>query len=102
MANSYLKGQNIKVTGAFRNVDSGAYVDPTVVTFRTKDPSNNLSNHVYGVDPNVTKTAAGRYRYNLLLDEAGDWYLRWDSTGTHQGAQEWRVYCCPPAEPTWG
>jgi len=101
MANSYDKGQKIKVTGYFRNVDTGAYVDPTTVTFRTKDPSGNLSAHVYGVDPNVTKTAIGKYRYDLLLDEVGTWWLRWDSTGTHEGAREWKVICCQSAEGTW-
>lgn len=101
MANSYFEGQKIKCTGFFRNVDTGAYVDPAVVTFRTKDPSNNLSAHQFGVDPNVTKTAIGKYRYDLLLDEGGTWYLRWDSTGTHEGATEWKVICCESVESTW-
>ena len=101
MANSYVKGQQIKCTGFFQNVDSGAYVDPATVTFRTKDPSGNISAHVYGVDVNVTRTATGKYRYDLTIDEAGDWWLRWDSGGTHVGAQEWRVLCCASADPTW-
>jgi len=101
MANSYDKGQKIKCTGYFRNVDTGAYVDPATVTFRTKDPSGNLSAHVYLIDPNVTKTAVGKYRYDLLLDEVGTWWLRWDSTGTHEGAREWKVICCKSAEGTW-
>ena len=101
MANSYMKGQRIKVTGTFKDVDSGAYVDPLVVTFRTRSPSGTLANHVYGVDVNVLRTAAGRYRYDLLLDEAGDWWLRWDSSGSHEGANEWRVLCCAPASPIW-
>ena len=101
MANSYLKGQRIRCTGTFRTVATGAYVDPATVTFRTKDPSNDLSAHVYSIDVNVIKTAVGHYRYDLLLNEAGDWHLRWEATGTHEGAQEWRVYCCPPADSTW-
>ena len=101
MPNSYDKGQQIKCTGEFQDVATGAYVDPTTVTFRVKDPSNNLSAHVYGVDVNVLRTAAGKYRYDLLLDEAGDWWLRWEGTGSHAGAREWRVYCCPSAEALW-
>ena len=55
MANSYMKGQKIKVTGTFTDVDTGAFVDPTVVTFRTRSPSNVVVAHVYGVDPNVLR-----------------------------------------------
>ena len=101
MANSYTKGQRIRCSGAFTDTASGAYVDPATVTFRTKDPSNNLSAHVYGVDPNVVKTATGRYRYDLLLDEAGDWWLRWEGTGSNETAQEWRVNCCESADANW-
>ena len=88
-------------SGAFKDVDSGAYVDPTTVTFRTKDPSGNLSAHDYGVDVNVTTPATGSYRYDLLLDEAGDWWLRWEGTGSPAGARQWRVHCCTPEDGTW-
>ena len=101
MANSYMKGQRIRCTGAFTDVATGGYVDPATVTFRTKDPSGDLLEHVYGVDPNVVKTATGRYRYDLLLNEAGDWWLRWEGTGSNETAQEWKVYVCPPADATW-
>ena len=80
---------------------TGANVDPATITFRTKDPSHNLSAHVYGVDPDVVKTGTGQYRYDLLLDEAGDWWLRWEGTGSNETAYEWRVNCCDSAAATW-
>ena len=102
MANSYLKGQMIKCSVVFKDNATGAYVDPTTVTFRELDPSRNAANHVYGVDVNVIKSSTGNYYYNLTLDEAGTWYYRWDCTGTYVGAAEARVECCAPAYSAWG
>ena len=101
MANSYLKGQKIRCEAEFRNVASGALVDPTNVFFRTLNPANATVTHQFGVDPNVIQDGVGQYHYDLLLDVAGTWYYRWDSTGTHEGANETRVEACVPASASW-
>lgn len=103
MANTYLKGQQIKVTGVFRDVDTGVYVDPAVVTFRTLNPNNVVAEYVFGVDPNVIQESTGHYRYDLALDVAGTepWYYRWEGTGDHMGVGDARVNVCIPPWPLW-
>jgi hypothetical protein len=101
MAHSYLKGQAIICTVVFRDGETEAYVDPTVVTFRELDPSNNVVNHVFGVDVNVIQDSTGHYHYVLTLDEAGEWHYRWDCSGTYVGAAEAVVSVCAAAHVTW-
>jgi hypothetical protein len=101
MPNSYLKGQVIRCSAAFKDNSMGAYVDPAVVIFRELDPSHNAASHSYGVDPDVVKVSTGQYYYDLLLDEAGEWHYRWECSGIYQGAAEARVTACSPAWPTW-
>lgn len=100
MANSYLKGQKIKIEAWFSE-DSGA-VDPAEVYFRTLSPARVVGTHAYGAAPNdVTKVATGHYRYDLLLNESGIWYYRVDSAVSHEGAMEAIVTAATPAWPLW-
>lgn len=101
MANSYLKGQKIRCEAEFRNVASGALVDPANVFFRSLNPNNVAITRQYLVDLNVIRDGVGLYHYDLLLDVAGTWHYRWDSTGTHEGANETRVEACAPASSLW-
>lgn len=101
MANSYLKGQQIKCTGVFRDVDTGVYVDPTTVTFHTLNPNNVPVARVYLIDLDVIRESAGHYRYDLELDVAGIWYYRWEGTGDHMGVGDARVNVCDPPWPLW-
>lgn len=100
MANSYLEGQRIKCECWIR--EEGVLVDPTIVYFRTLDPDHNVTTHAYGAAPNdVTRVGAGHYRYDLMLDDDGTWWYRWESAGTHEGAMEARVEVADPAWPLW-
>ena len=101
MAHSYQKGQGVKCTAEFKDGDTGAYVDPTTVTFRTLNPNNVASAHVYGVDVNVIKDSVGHYHYIVTGNVAGTWYYRWDCTGTYTGASQRRFTICDPAWPLW-
>lgn len=91
MANSYDKNQNVRCTVVIQDVDSGAYVDPTTVTFYTIDPNGTVTTYVYGVDPEVIKDSVGHYHADVTLDVSGDWYYRWEGTGTYIGACENRM-----------
>lgn len=94
MANSYTIGQQINCTVVFTDVATGAYVDPTNIRFWERDPSGNVTNHVYLVDMNVVRDSLGHYHYNLLLDEAGTWYYGWIGTGSHAASGFNRVEAC--------
>jgi hypothetical protein len=101
MANSYLQGQRIRTTGEYRNVASGALVDPANVFFHSLNPNNVSITRQFGVDPNVIRDGLGQYHYDLLLDVAGDWYYGWSSTGTHEGINWTRVSACAPPSSLW-
>jgi hypothetical protein len=68
--------------------DAGNPVDPSTVQFQVKDPSANIDDFVYGVDPEVVKDGTGLYLVDVPLDEAGIWYYRWSCTGDVQAAEE--------------
>uniref|UniRef100_A0A6M3MBR5 YtkA-like domain-containing protein n=1 Tax=viral metagenome TaxID=1070528 RepID=A0A6M3MBR5_9ZZZZ len=100
MANSYLKGQTIKIEGRFS--ENGTAVDPAIVYVRTLNPANIAVDHAYGALPNdVTKVAAGHYRYDLLLDVSGTWTYRVEGAGTHVTAMEGVVTAHAPAWALW-
>ena len=100
MANSYLKGQTIKIEGRFS--ENGTAVDPGEVYVRTLNPNNVAVDHAYGALPNdVTRVAAGHYRYDLLLDVAGRWTYRVEGAVTHVTAMEGTVDASPPAWALW-
>ena len=88
MANTYGIGNGIRVSVKYRAVQTGAYVDPGTVTVLIKDPSLNVTTWVYGVDPEVQKTATGLYFTVVDADEAGLWEYRWEGTGANQAASE--------------
>ena len=100
MANSYLKGQTIKIEGRFS--EGGTAVDPGEVYVRTLNPNNIEAVHTYVALPNdVTKVAAGHYRYDLLLDVSGRWTYRVEGAVTHITAMEGAVDASAPAWPLW-
>jgi hypothetical protein len=60
----------------------GSDVDPDEVTLRIMSPSRTETSYVYdGGDGDVTKTSAGDYYYDVVPDEAGRWFFRWEATG---------------------
>jgi hypothetical protein len=99
--NTYIRGQRIKCTVIFRDVDSQSLVDPPVVTFRTLNPNGVATDYIYLVDPNVLRESAGNYRYDLLLNIVGDWFYGFIATGGNETAAYNRVRCCTPPHSTW-
>lgn len=91
MANSYDQYQSVRCTVVIQDVDSGAYVDPTTLTFSTYNPFGTTTDYVYGVDPEVVKDSVGHYHCDVTLDEPGDWYYQWRGTGTNIGACQCRM-----------
>lgn len=87
MANTYDVGDQIRITGAFTNSTS-ATVDPTVITYKHKDPSGNTTTLVYATDPQPVRSTKGTYYVDLTLDEAGTWHDRWAGTGAAVAAAE--------------
>jgi len=84
---TYDKGDLIRCSAAFTDADDNAQ-DPTVVGFKVRDPSNNITSYVYGTDAELVKDSTGNYHVDVDADEVGTWYYRFYSTGTGQAADE--------------
>lgn len=86
----YDVGDLVKVFTAdrFKNTETGADIDPDVVSVAIRTPSDVVSVYVYGTDPEVVRDGLGKYYLNVNADEEGTWYYRFWSTGNGQAADE--------------
>lgn len=86
MANTYDLGDVTFITGTF--TQNGSAIDPSGVTLQVRTPDGVLSEYVYGTDPEVEKTGTGAYRLPWEIEQIGEHWYRWVSTGTGQAAEE--------------
>ena len=83
----YQKGDLVRVTGVFRDVDD-TLIDPSVLVLKVTDPSGNTTELSYSESPSVVvRASVGNYYHDINVDEAGDWHYTWVSTGTGQATQ---------------
>lgn len=87
MANKYDKGDLVRCSVAFTDADGNAQ-DPTGVLFKLKDPSGNVTTHTYDEDEDLKKGGTGSYYEDVDAGEEGDFYYRFEGTGTGQCAAE--------------
>jgi len=85
MANTYDKGDLVRLTGTFTD-PNGALADPTAVTLRLRNPL------AVATTPATVKDATGVYHYDLTLDTVGEWFYRWEGTGAVTTAEEASLY----------
>lgn len=79
----------VRCKARFRNPDNAdAYVDPTTVTFKFKNPAGTTTTYVYGTDAQLVKESTGVYRVDVAANAAGTWHWRFESTGTGKAAEE--------------
>lgn len=84
------KGDEILVTGDFRELDPanpeapGVLTDPTTVQLRVIKPDGSEV-----VIPNI-RLSIGRFYGLINADMSGSWRWRWQSTGAAQAAEEGR------------
>ena len=83
---AYVVGDLIRVYCMF--VVANAPTDPTTVTFRYKTPGGVVTSYVYLTDAAVVKDSVGRYYVDVSVTSGGTWTVRWESTGTAQGANQ--------------
>ena len=81
MAAVYDTGDVVRITNTFTNF-AGAGTNPSTVVLTIRTPA--------GVDstPATVSDGSGVYRYDLTLNEEGDWYYRWQGTGAIVAAVE--------------
>lgn len=66
---------------------AGVAVDPTTVSLTVKTPTTETT-YVYGEDAEMQRSEAGSYFADIDLDEEGQWWYRWHSTGSGKAADE--------------
>jgi hypothetical protein len=74
----------VNVTFALSNVNT----DPSVVTAYYKSPTGVITTLVYGVDNALIKDAAGQYHVDILAQIVGNWFYRFEGSGTLIAANE--------------
>lgn len=80
-------GDLVRVTGTLATA-GGARVDPATVTVKVRAPSGTVTTHRYNQDPFPLRVEAGVYYVDVTPNAAGEWYYRFESTGTGQAADE--------------
>ena len=84
-------GDQVRITGEFRNRSTGVLTDPTTISLKVKDPQDTTTTYTYA-GATITKTSTGLYYYDLTIpddeDSEGTWHFRWVITGTLTGASE--------------
>jgi hypothetical protein len=92
----YQRGSLVRFAQTFEDAAGSAY-DPATITLQVKRPGgspiSSVSALTYGSGSpmGIVRTAAGHYYAELDLDTAGVWFLRWESTGPYQSADEFSI-----------
>ncbi len=87
--NAYTVGSVVRVTGTFKDIN-GTLADPSTVVFKYKNPVTLVTTTLtYLSDGALVKDSTGTYHVDVdTSTSAGDWWVRWQSTGAAQGAVE--------------
>jgi hypothetical protein len=82
-------GDKVVITSTFTDpAASDALVDPSVVTYKVKNPNGSTSTYTYGTDSEAAKTSTGIYTLKINITMAGVWKWRSYCTGNFQGAAQ--------------
>jgi hypothetical protein len=77
LANRYAINTRIRLSSVFTDA-LGAFADPTVVIFKTKDPTGSITTISGG---NVIKDSTGKYHTDVTPALQGDWFYYGNGTG---------------------
>jgi hypothetical protein len=88
---TYDRGDLVRCQGIFKD-STGATIDPGQVKFKVKDPVGNTSEYIYGVDGSLARIAPGVYHADINAAISGNWFYRFEATGSGQSAGEARFF----------
>ena len=87
--NIYTKGQLVRVKATFTDTQAGGVpADPSVVRAKYIDPAGNITSLLYGTDTALVREDTGVYHVDIDANLNGDWFYRFESSGTGQAANE--------------
>lgn len=86
MANVYSRDSLVRISSEF--TVSGTDTDPTTVTCYYKDPTGVVTTLVYGSNNALVRDVTGKYHVDISATIAGNWWYRFEATGTVTAANE--------------
>lgn len=66
----------------------GVLTDPGTLTVSYRKPDGTEVSKVYGTNAEVVRDGTGMYHIDITTDSAGEWAVRFASTGLGHGARE--------------
>lgn len=88
---TYDKGDMVVLTASWKN-EAGDFVDPDTVTLKILNPDGSITSYIYG-SSTMTRTAAGRYRYEFKPVVQGKYDYRWEGTGAATATGQSGFFC---------
>jgi hypothetical protein len=86
MAGNYDIGDAIRCSVEFKA--NSVLTDPSVVTFKLKNPAGTETTYVYGTDAQLVRDSTGAYHVDVDISSAGIYYYRFVGSGTLKAASE--------------
>ena len=90
----FLRGEAARVSVVISGPD-GAHADPISLTLRTISPQGAATTLRYPDDAAIVRDALGHYHADIVLDQPGTWYWRWQSGHPSIGVAEGRITVQP-------
>lgn len=75
----------------FRDVETGALVDPTMVKLKIQTPTLAITTYTYP-DAQITKEGTGQYRTSILFNRPGKWIVYWEGTSSNEVSEQTVVH----------
>jgi|WetSurSiteA1Bulk_404760.scaffolds.fasta_scaffold10343_2 hypothetical protein len=85
MANTYDVGDSVRISGSFAVL--GTATDPTTVALKIKPPTGSIVAYDYS-QAEITRSALGKFYKDVIVDQSGKYYYRWEGTGQCTAAEE--------------
>ena len=88
--NTYPEGSSVRFEVVFKDAITGAYVDPTNVTFKIRRPDTGIVTTwtTVPVVGSIVKDSTGHYHANYTCDFPGQWRYRFEGAGVYIGTSE--------------
>ena len=86
MSNEYSQGDLVRVSATFKV--GVTPTDPTLTTFKLKEPGGKITTYVYGVDAGLVRDGAGYFHVDVIPSAAGEHFYYFAGSGDCQAVEE--------------
>lgn len=92
--NEYFLGQLVRcaVPASAPFAVNGTPTDPDTIVFKVRTPAGVETTYTYAIGPTVVRDGVGQYHVDVLLNQTGRWWYRWEGTGAVETAAEQMLY----------